>query len=215
MSETRRRARIAGLLYVLVGLLGPFVLLYVPSRIIVRGDAAGTAEHIRSLESLLRLGIAGDLTSSVLLVFLVLALYRLFRGVSQDLAIQLVIFGAVVSVPIMFVNAIFEVGALMLAKGAPFLSAFDQAQRDSLAYLFMRLHGEGINAVEIFWGLWLFPFGLLVIRSRFIPWIIGVLLLVAGVAYVLDAYTTLVAPQYETAISGGVSIMAIGELPII
>jgi len=215
MSENQRRARVAGVLYFLIGLLGPFVLLYVPGRIIVTGDAAATASHLRTLEPLMRWGVAADFASDILLVFLVLALYRLFKGVSQELAIQLALFGAVVSVPIMFVNTIFELVALTIAKGAPYLAPFDAAQRDALAYVFMRFHSQGIVAVEIFWGIWLIPFGLLVIRSRFIPWFVGALMLIAGAGYIAASFTGIVAPQYAEAVGRVTEITNIGELPII
>lgn len=215
MSETKRCARVAGVLYFLIGLLGPYVLLYVPGRIIVSGDAAATANHLRALEPLMRWGIAGDFVSDIVLVFLVLALYKLFKGVSQDLALQLALFGAVISVPIMFVNTMFELGALSIAKGGAFVAAFDPAQRDALAYVFMRLHGQGIVAVEMFWGIWLIPFGILVIRSRFIPWIIGALMLIAGAGYIVASFTGIIAPPYAEAVGRVTEITNIGELPII
>ena len=137
MRTVRQQARIAGLLYLPVGVTAPIGLLIVPGKLVVSGDAAATAERIRAAEWLLRVGIASELFHQVIGIFLVLALYRLFRNVSPSLARQMVILGALVSVPIVFVNVLNEIAALTLVHGAPFLSAFDPTQRDSLAYLLL------------------------------------------------------------------------------
>ena len=124
-------------------------------------------------------------------MFLVLVLYRLFKPVNDMLAKQLLILGALVSVPIVFVNVLNHIAALILASGADFLSVFEKPQLDALAYLFVRLHSQGITVASIFWGLWLFPFGMLVIRSGFIPRVLGFLLMIAGVGYLASACRTL------------------------
>ena len=214
MDSTKKQARAAGRLYFLLGVTAPIGLEYVPAKLFVRGDATATAAHIRASETLLRIGIASELFHQVVCVFLVLALYRLFRPVSESLARQLVILGALVSVPIVFVNVLNEIAALILVSGPDFLSVFDRRQLDALAYLFIRLHGQGINVVEIFWGLWLFPFGMLVIRSGFIPRFLGVLLILAGAAYVVDSFTTLLLPQYAPLIGKFLFLPELGELPI-
>ena len=127
----------------------------------------------------------------------------------------MVILGALVSVPIVFVNVLNEIAALVLARGADFLSVFSKPQLDSLAYLFLRLHGRGIIVASIFWGLWLFPFGLLVIRSGFIPRAFGVLLMIAGVAYLASAFAILVLPRYAPLVSQVALPIEAAELPIV
>jgi hypothetical protein len=166
--NTTRQARIAGSLYLLLALTAPIGLLYVPGKLFVSGNATATADNIRASEGLLRIGIASELIHQTIAVFLVLALYRLFKTVDEALAKQVVILGALVSVPIMFVNVLNEIAALVLVSGADFLSVFAKPQLDALAYLFFRLHDQGIFLASIFWGLWLFPFGMLVLRSGFI-----------------------------------------------
>jgi hypothetical protein len=215
VTSTQRQARAAGSLYLLMALTAPIGLLYVPARLLVPASATATADNIRSAEWLLRAGIASELVHQIIAVFLVLALYRLFRGVDESRARQLVILGALVSVPIMFVNVLNEVAALMLARGPAFLAVFEQAQRDALAYLFLHLHGQGITVTSVFWGLWLFPFGMLVIRSGFIPRVFGVLLIIAGVAYLAGSTSALVFPRYEPLVSRVVSPLTFAELPII
>src|SRR5205814_293577 len=148
-------------------------------------------------------------------VFLVLALYRLFKAVNETHATQMVILGALVSVPIVFVNVLNEIAALVLASGADFLSVFSKPQLDSLAYLFVRLHSRGITVASIFWGLWLFPFGLLVIRSGFIPRFLGYLLFVAAIGYIANSLAALLLPAQRQVVAQFADILQMTELPII
>ena len=105
--------------------------------------------------------------------------------------------------------------ALVLVSGADFLSVFEKPQLDALAYLFLRLHDQGITVASIFWGLWLFPFGILVIRSGFIPRLLGVLLWIAGVGYAASSFATLVLPRYAPLVSQVAFPLYFGELPIV
>jgi hypothetical protein len=215
MDSIRRQARIAGVLYVLLAISAPLGLLYVPGKLIVAGDATATAARLRASEWLLRIGIATELFHQILFVFLVLALYRLFKAVDETLARQMVALGALVSVPIVFLNAVNELAALFLVGGDPSLAGFDRPRLDALVYLFLHLHGQGIMVVAIFWGLWLFPFGMLVIRSGFMPRVLGVLLMVAGVAYTASSFTSLLLPAYEPQVSRWAMALETGELPTI
>src|SRR6266480_4303353 len=195
MNSTKKQARVAGLLYLLASIIGFFCLAYVPGKLIVSGDATATANRIRASEILLRFGIASELIAFTIFIFVVLALYRLFKTVSEKHAVALAIL-LLISIPISLLNVLNEIAALILVSGADFLSAFEKGQLDVLAYLFLRLHGQGFVVVEIFWGLWLFPFGVLVIRSGFIPRFLGVLLFVAGFGYLASSFTSLLLPQY-------------------
>ena len=215
MRTVQQQARRAGVLYLVLGLIAPIGLIVVPNAIVAPGDAVATADNIRQSGELLRLGIATDLVHQTIGIFLVLALYRLFKPVSVALARQLVILGALVSVPIVFLNTLNYVAALTLAGGAEFLSVFPQSELDALSYLFMRLHSRGITVASVFWGLWLFPFGLLAIRSRFIPPVFGYLLFIAGFSYLLSATSTLVLPQLEPFVSKFALLLNMCELPII
>jgi hypothetical protein len=215
LNVIRHRARVAGWLYLVLVLIAPVGLLYVPGKLIVSGNATATADHIRTSEWLLRAGIASELIHQVIGIFLVLALYRLFRPVNEMLAKQVVILGALVSIPIVFVNVLNEVAAMVLVRGADFLSAFSRPQLDALAYLFLRLHARGIIVASIFWGLWLFPFGMLIIKSGFIPRELGMLLFVAGAAYLLSAFTTLIVSTYAQPVSQVALPLEAAELPIV
>jgi hypothetical protein len=146
---------------------------------------------------------------------LVLALYRLFRAVNERYAMQLVVLGALVSVPIVFVNVLSELAALVLARGADYLSGFDQVQREGLAYLFIYLHEQGIQVVSIFWGLWLFPFAMLVIRSGFMPRVLGAFLGAAGTAYLASSFAALLLPEQARVVAQWTLPFKMGEFPMI
>jgi hypothetical protein len=216
IDESQRKAiRVAGFLYLLMTFSAPIGIIYVPGKLFILGDATVTADNIRASEWLLRIGIGSELFHQAIAVFLVLALYRLFKPVNENQAKLLVVFGALVSVPIMFLNVLNEIAALILVSGAEFLSIFQKSQLDALALLFIRLHSHGIEIATIFWGLWLFPFGILVIRSGFIPRILGILLLIAGSANLASSFTSLVMPQYEHFVVQFATFLAILEMPIV
>jgi hypothetical protein len=211
VDPTQRQARFAGLLYLLSGLTAPFALLYVPRRLVVPGDATATADHLRASEMLLRLGIGGELLSATIFVFVTLALYRLLKGVDQGHARAMVILYAL-SVPISYLNSVNDLAALFLVRGGAFLSGFDQRQLDTMALLFLRLHGQGVVLAQVFWGLWLFPFGILVFRSGFFPRVLGVWLIVNGSAYVALSVCALLLPQYAGMVSRYTFPLLFGEL---
>ena len=155
-----------------------------------------------------------DLFTATMAIFLTLALYRLFKGVDEGLARLVVILGALMVTPIYFFNTVNDAAALLLARGADFLSVFDKPQRDALVRVFLRMHGQGVLANEVFWGLWLFPFGLLVYKSRFIPRILGVWLMLNCFAYLATSVTGILWPQYEQRVSNWVFPVMLGELAI-
>ena len=169
---------------------------YIPGKVIVHGNAAATAGNISAHETLFRLGIAGSVIGQAAFIFVALALYDLLKGVSRRHALLMVLL-IVVSIPIAILNEVNSVAALVLARGADFLSIVEQPQRESLAMLFLNLHHHGIVVAEIFWGLWLFPLALLVYRSRFLPRFLGVWLAFAGVAWVILSLAGILLPQYQ------------------
>jgi len=214
MSSTQNPGRVAGVLYLLLVITAPLRLMYIPSTLFVRGDATATANNIAAHESLFRMGILADLLTGTIALFVVLALYRLFKQVDQNLAALMVILGGLMVVPIYFLNTLNDAAALLLVRGADFLSAFEKPQRDALAMLFLRLHHHGVVANEIFWGLWLFPFGLLVFRSGFLPRILGVWLIINGFAYLAISFTGLLLPEYESMVFNSALPATLGEIAI-
>ena len=143
MSSTKNPGRFAGLLYVLTSIVGFFAMGYVPGKLIVHGNAAATANNIAASETLFRLGIAGELIGQAGFIFVALALYDLLKGVNRRHASLMVIL-IVVSIPIAFLNELNSIAALVLVRGADFLSIFEKPQRDALAMLFLNLHRSRI-----------------------------------------------------------------------
>jgi len=210
MNSTKKTARIAGLLYLVNGVTGFFGIIYVPSKLIVSGNAARTANNILASERLFRLGIASELICAAEFVFLVWVLYRLFAGVSKTHSSLFAIFG-LAFVPIMILNTLSEIAALTLVHGADFLSVLSQAQREALAMLFLDMHRHGYIVGWIL-GPWLFSFGLLVFRSGFLPRILGVLLIAACFGYVADSLAPWLLPNHVGVVDRLASIaLTLGE----
>jgi hypothetical protein len=213
MDSPKKMARVAGLLYLLLVLIAPISLMYVPGKLIVRGNATTTANNILASQSLFRVGILSGLVSAVVFIFLGFALYRLLEGVNRKHA-SLMLILVLCQVPIAFLNEVNSLAALLMVRGSDSLSLFDTPQRDALAMLFLNLHGQGIIVSEIFWGLWLFPFGLLVFRSGFLPRILGIWLVLNGCAYLTMSFTGLLLPQYQKMVSNIVFPVLLGEMAI-
>jgi len=207
-------ARQAGLLYLPTVILAPFTLIYIPGALFVRGDATATANNIAAHETLFRMGIVTDLFSAVLWILIILALYRLLKEVDQTCAVVMATLGGVMVTLINFLITLNNLAALILVRGADFLSVFEKPQRDALAMLFLRIHAQGILAAELFWGLWLFPLAILVYRSRFLPRFLGVWLVLNGLAYLAMSFTGLLLPQYAEMV-GKLTVPALfGELAL-
>jgi Domain of unknown function (DUF4386) len=198
MHPTVKAARIAGAIYLSMIVVVPFAVLYVPGKLIVRDNPAATAENILAHETMFRLSIFGDLIGHVVFICLGIALYRLLSSVNKTWALLMV--GLVlVSAAVGFLNTLNELGAILFFRGGDFLAIFDKAQREALGMFFIKLHSQGVFIDEIFWGVWLFPFGWLVYRSKFLPRFIGVWLLIACFAWVALSAIALFSPFYYEA----------------
>ena len=206
-------ARIAGAIYLSMVVTGPFSLIYVPTKLIIKGNAAATAANILAHETMFRFAIFADLVGQVIFICLAVALYRLLREVSRPWAWLMVAF-VLVSAAVCFLNTVNNIAALILFRGAEYLSAFDKPQRDALGMLFLRLHSNGLFIAEIFWGLWLFPFGLLVYRSKFLPRFIGVWLMINCFGYLALSVTALFFPAYYNQLFRYSQPVLFGELVI-
>ena len=178
MNSTKKTARLAGALYLVNGMAGFFGIVYVPGKLIVTGNTVATANNILASERLFRLGIVSELICAAEFIYLVWVLYRLFGGVSKTHASLMVIWG-LAFIPVMVVNVLSEIAALILLRGADFLSVISQMNREALAMLFLDLHRYGYIVGWIF-GPWLFHLGVLIYRSGFVPRFLGVLLMAAG-----------------------------------
>jgi Domain of unknown function (DUF4386) len=197
MSAPKNPGRVAGLWYLALVFLGPLRLIYIPEKLFVTGNATATADNIAAHEWLFRSGMVDDLIVAVVLVYLTLVFYRLFKDVDQHLAVLVVILGGVMPGLLYFVNVATDGSVLSIVRGADYLSVFDKPQRDALAMLLLRQHSHLNTAAETLWGLWLIPLGMLVFRSHFLPRFLGVWLLINGIAYVLLSFTGELVPQYS------------------
>lgn len=194
MDSLRGTARAAGLLYVLVAVLTPFVLLYVPGRLYVQGDASATVANILANQGLLVASIAVGLVSQVLFVLVILALFRLFAGVDRPLAVVMVAL-ILLQVPLSLVGMGNEAATLQFVRGGEFLNVFGEPQRDALVMFMVNVDRQSVLVSQFFWGLWLLPLGALVIRSKFLPWFLGFWLILNGLAYVALTAIGLAAPE--------------------
>jgi len=213
MHPTDKAARIAGAVYLSMILTAPFSLIYVPGKLIVRGNAAATADNLLTHETMFRLSILGDLVGQVIFICLAIALYRLLNSVNKIWAGTMVAF-VLVSAAIGFLNTLNNIAALILFHGGDFLAVIDKPQRDALAMLFVRLHSHGHFINEIFWGLWLFPFGLLVFQSGFLPRILGIWLMINCFGWLALSIMALFFPTYYDAAFRMAQPVLFGELAI-
>lgn len=212
MDSNKSLARRAGLLYVLAGFAAPFAYLYVPRTLLVQGDALATADRVRASEGLLRAAIAGELCGATLLIFAALALHRLFKRVDQETSTLMAVL-MLVSVPISYVNALNHIAPLVLHQSPAIAAVLDPAQLAVQVSLFLRLHAYGLFVNQILWGLWLFPLGVLVVRSGFIPRWLAYPLFLAGAGYVANSLGMLLLPQPLRWITQHLQVLGVGEMP--
>ena len=211
-EATKRLAHLAGAVYVLLGVAAAIGYYHAP---LVQGDLTAIGREITGTDLRFRIGVVSDVLAAVLAVPLALLLYQLLKPVNKMQAALMAIL-LLLAIPISFVVALDYVAAQMLLTGVPEVSALTSGQRGALGMLFLRLHTDGVLAVEIFWGLWLLPFGLLVMRSHFLPRVLGILLIIAGVAYVAHSLTSLLLAGHRIILYERVTMLAraAGEFPI-
>jgi hypothetical protein len=175
---------------------GFFGIIYVPSVLVVNGDAATTSRNIMASEWLFRSGSVSHLISQIVFIFLVLALYRLLKPVNKEHAVLMVVL-ALPAVPIALLSEVNHLAVLRLLANADD-GAFTASQLQAQAMLFLDMRQNGILLALVFWGLWLLPLGVLVLKSGFLPKVLGVLLVIAGASYVIESVTQILSPGLAT-----------------
>jgi len=178
-------ARLAGFLYLIVVVTGIFSLAYVPSRIAVAGDSAATIANIRAMEPLFRAGIAVSILCYLAFLLLPLPLYRLLES-HGPVAARLMVLFAVVSVPMALLNLGNDVDALTAVRAG--------ASEQATAHLAAARNGQIM--VQLFWGLWLLPLGLLIVRSAVIPRVLGGLLMFGCLGYCIKVFGLILVPDF-------------------
>jgi len=195
MTSSKRLARIAGVLYLLVGIFGGFAEGYVYPKMYVAGDAAATAGNVVANRGLVRLGVVADLVDQTLFVFLALTLYILLRHVNKGAARAMVVLVALAA-GIECLNAVFEFEGLRVATDSSYVAAFGAAGSNALALLLLDTQHYGLLIAQIFFGLWLVPLGYLAYKSSgMFPRWLGVLLIVGGVCYLVDVLAAFLVPD--------------------
>lgn len=193
INTAKQTARLAGFLYMLLIPIGFFGVAYVPT-LIVNGNIAATVSNIVASESLYRLSMASALLMNIVSVVLVLVLYKLLKPVGRNTAVYMVVF-LLLGAGIAMLNEINHFAALVLS-GIDTAAIFTAQQSQYFVGLFLDMHEFGSYIAAIFWGLWLFPLGYLIFKSNFIPKILGVLLVIAGVGYLVDSFVLFLIPHY-------------------
>ncbi len=211
--SNKKLARIAGVIYSGVVLTGIFSLMYVPSKLIVPDNPTITYQNIVSSESLFRFWIAGGLLCYTFFLFLPLFLYKLFKPVNENYA-KLMVILAIISVPIFFLNTqnLFNILSLVIDTKRNFGLSIEQIQLHVMLYL--NQYDNGLRIVDIYSGLWLFPFGYLVFTSGFLPKILGALLMLGCFGYLINFAGHTLIPNYsKMGMSSYISLPAsIGEI---
>ncbi|MGC9670054.1 DUF4386 domain-containing protein [Planosporangium sp. 12N6] len=193
-TSPRRLARIAGLLYLMNIVGGAFAITVVPA-MLVTADPAATAHNIATHELLYRSGLAAHVVVTVTNVGLAIIFYDLLKVVNRRIA-QLDVFFILVGTAIEAAGLVNQFTPLVLLSGGPYGKALPAAQLQALAYLPGDLSGIDYTIHTVFFGFDLLCMGYLLLRSRFLPTTIGVLLAIDGLAYLIYSFADILAPGF-------------------
>jgi hypothetical protein len=215
-SSPKRLARIAGVLYLLVGIFGGFAEGFVEPRMYAAGNAATTAGNVVANAGLVRLGVVSDLLDQTIWIFLGLTLYLLLKHVNKSVAMAMVVLVAI-GAGITCLNTVFEFVGLRVATGAVNLAAFGTAGSNAIVLLLLDTQHYGIFIAQIFFGLWLIPLGYLAYKSAgWFPKWLGVLLIVGGACYLVDLFAQFLVPDFGKAIHSFIWIpSALAEISMV
>ncbi|WP_276391240.1 DUF4386 domain-containing protein [Eudoraea chungangensis] len=215
MTTRNKTARLAGFLYLLLILFGIFNLMIVPSKLIVWNDAPTTITNLTNSLWLFKLGITAGIITFLSFLALVLVLYKLLQSVNKNQAMVMLVL-VVVSIPISFVNMLNKFSVLTLLENPSYLSGYSSVDTQNQIMLQLNYFYNGVQISEIFWGLWLFPFGYLVYKSGFLPKLLGIFLMAGCFGYLIDFFGGLLIDSYsEYTIANIISIPGtIGEFGI-
>jgi hypothetical protein len=211
MQSNKKTARIAGVLYLLVGIFGGFAEGYVEPKMYVAGNAAVTAGNVIANAGLVRMGVVADLLDQTFFVFLALTLYTLLNHVNKSVARAMVVL-VILAVGVSSLNAVFEFEGLRVATESGFATAFGSAT-SGIVLLLLDAQHYGLLVAQIFFGLWLAPLGYLAWKSGWFPKALGVILIVGTVCYLVDLLAAFALPAFGQTIHGFITIpSAIAEI---
>jgi hypothetical protein len=206
----KRMAHYAGFSYLFLVITAPLAHIYIPSVILDRTNSAITAQNLLANELLFRMGIVLNVLGLISFILTVLFLYELLRPVNERLA-RLMRTLVLVGIPVAFLLAILRMSAMLILKSEVYTS-FERSQVENFALMLFRIGDYGGYMEQLFWGLWLFPFGMLVYRSGFIPKLLGVWLIANGFAYLVLSLLFVLFPQYLSTVSTLSFPLIVGEL---
>lgn len=187
MNENKKNARIAGIWYLCIAIFYSFGMIYGDMAFFVPGDAVATANNIAASENVYRFAIICTLIGHICFLFLVNALYKLLKPVDESWARMMVLF-VVLGVAISSVSCVNQFVSLHLLNKPDYLSSIDETYLNTSVMLFQDIYKYSANVATIFWGLWLFPLGLLIIKSHIIPKVLGILLILTCFSYLIDFF---------------------------
>ena len=194
MNSPKRLARIAGALYLLVGIFGGFAQGYVEPRLYVAGNAAATARNVVANAGLVHAGVVAELFDSTIFVFLAMTLYVLLNHVHRSMARAMLVLVAL-SAGISCLNIVFEFEGLRVATDSAYAAALGGAGSNALVMLLLDTQHHGVLIAQIFFGLWLAPLGFLMYRSGLFPKVLGIVLVVGTVCYLIDVLALFLVPD--------------------
>jgi hypothetical protein len=204
-DSTKRLARFAGVLYLLVGIFGGFAEGFVEPKMYVAGNAAATAGNVVANAGLVRLGVVSDLIDGTIFVFLALALYILLKDVHRSAARAMLVLVALAS-GLTCLVALFEFEGLRVATGAVNFAGFGAANSNALVLLLLDAQHYGLLIAQIFFGLWLVQLGYLAYKSGMFFKPLAVLLVVGAAGYLADTFAAFLLPDLGNAIHGYITI---------
>jgi hypothetical protein len=200
INSPQKTARTAAFVFLIIFFLGMSTELFIRPGMIVPGDAAATVRNIAASEALFRLSLVSDLIRQALLMLLPLILYKLLKPVNKTIAALMIIF-ALVCIPISMLNELNHFAVLLLSRGVGYLTAFNADQLNTLVMFFLELRKYGTFIPQLL-SFWVLLLGYLVFGSGFLPRILGILLMLAGICYTGSAVLFFLFPNFDTMIIG-------------
>jgi hypothetical protein len=211
-NSRKKTARFAGLIYFIVVISGLFSLMYVPSQLIEWSSASTTVANIRESQLMYKFGAVAEIFCYVAFLVLPLILFKLFEKVNKEIAFAMILFVvAGVSISYLAIADKFDVISLLATDQ---FTSFSALEIENLVMLNLESYHNTILIAQVFWGLWLFPFGYLVYKSGFLPKILGVFLMLGCLGYFVEFLGEVFIENYFDTLLANIAMIpsAIGEL---
>ena len=196
-SSIQMTARIAAILTLLIVLLAPFSMLYIPTTLVEPGNAAMTANNIMTSQGLFRAGMVSDSIVFLIEIVLTVLLYVLVKPVDKTLSLAAA-FSRLAMTVIQGINLLNHFIVLLLLSGAGYLTVFAPDQVHAFVLLFVNAHESVTLIWGLFFGLHLLVFSYLVYKSGYLPKFLGIILFFVALCYFIQDFGTMLLPQYKT-----------------